>query len=178
MQATQLTRRSIPALGRGYAFWVKRGFLALSIDLPEPNSREVLGGCASLLVASYAGRRQWHLKFLSQTLAALCGGCIEGMQFFSGFEANRLAGGNADLGAGSRVAADASFAGTDAEDAETAQFNAVACSQGILEALEDRIHSCLSLGSRQACPLDHVMDNILLDQNLSPLVEEFICACA
>lgn len=151
----------------------------MNIDLPGSNSREIVGD-AAFLVGSRDGQEgeQLRLIFRPHALTAFWGRGIEGVQLFSGLEANRLAGCDADFGSGSGVAAYAGFTGTDAEDAETAQFNAVAGSQGILEALEDRIHSSLSLGSRQACPFDDVMDNILLDQNRSPLVEEFFCACA
>ena len=41
---------------------------------------------------------------------------------------------------------------------------AVACCQGLLEALEDRIHGCLRLGPREAGALDYVMDDVLFNQ--------------
>ena len=88
----------------------------------------------------------------------------QGVQLFARLEANGFAWGDADLGAGARVAADAGFAGTDAEDAEAPELDAIAGSESVFQTFEDCIDGCLSLGSRQACPFDHVVDNILLDQ--------------
>jgi hypothetical protein len=86
------------------------------------------------------------------------------VQFLAGFEANGFPWGNADLGAGSGIAADACFAGSDAKNAESAQFDALAGRQGLLEALEDRIHRSFRLGTRQARALDDVMDDVLFNQ--------------
>jgi hypothetical protein len=94
------------------------------------------------------------------------------VQLFAGLETNGFAGGDADLGTGAGIAADAGFARTDAEDAEAAEFDSVSCGESLLEAFEDGVDSRFSLGSRQACPLDDVMDNILLDQCRRPLTEE------
>ena len=54
---------------------------------------------------------------------------LQRVQFLAGLEAHRLAGGDADLGAGAGIAADAGFAGADAEDAKAAQFDALAGGQ-------------------------------------------------
>ena len=48
------------------------------------------------------------------------------MQFLARLEADGLAGGDADLGSGAWVSADAGFAGADTEDAKSAQFDALA----------------------------------------------------
>jgi len=63
------------------------------------------------------------------------------VQFFAGLESNGLARSDAYFGAGSRVAADASLARANAEDAKSAKFDAISGSQGLLEPLEDGIHS-------------------------------------
>jgi hypothetical protein len=94
------------------------------------------------------------------------------MKLFAGLEADGFAGRDADFGAGSGIAADAGFARTNAEDAEAAQFDAIACCQSLFEALEDSIHGSFRLGPRQACSLDDVMHDILLDQCPSPSIEE------
>jgi hypothetical protein len=94
------------------------------------------------------------------------------VQFLAGFEAHRLAGRNADLSTGAGIAADAGFAGADAEDAEAAQFNAFACGQSLLEALEDRVHGSLRLGAGQARALDHLMDYVLLNQRGTSLAQQ------
>lgn len=89
---------------------------------------------------------------------------VEGVQLFAGLEADGFAGGDADLSAGARVAADAGFAGADAEDAESAQLNALARCKSLLKSLEDGVHGSLSLGARQTRPLNHMMNNILFNQ--------------
>jgi len=86
------------------------------------------------------------------------------MQFLAWFETYGFARGDAHFGASAWVAADAGFAGADAEYAESAQFDALTCGQGLLKALEDRIHRGFSLGARQARALDYMMDNVLFDQ--------------
>jgi len=62
------------------------------------------------------------------------------MQFFAWLEAHCFAWSDADLGAGSRIAADAGLAGSNAEYAKTAEFDAISGSQGLFEALKDRVH--------------------------------------
>ena len=92
------------------------------------------------------------------------GAIFKRVQFLAGLETNSLAGGDADLSAGPRIAADAGFAGADAENAKSAQFDALAGGQGLLQALENRIHRSLCLGARQARALDYVMDDVLFNQ--------------
>lgn len=101
--------------------------------------------------------------------AAFRRACIQGVQFLAGFKTDGFTGSDADFSPGSRVAPDAGLAGPDAEDAEAAQLDPVASGESVFEPLEHCIHRCLRLGSRQACPLDDVMDNILLDQCRRPL---------
>jgi hypothetical protein len=86
------------------------------------------------------------------------------MQFLAGFEAHGFSRSDADFGAGAGVAAYAGFAGADAENAKSAQFDALAGGQGLLQALKNRIHRGLCLGARQACALDYMMDDVLLNQ--------------
>jgi hypothetical protein len=86
------------------------------------------------------------------------------MKFFTRLEAYRFAGGDADFGAGSGIPADASFAGADAEDAKSAQFDAFSRGESFFQTLENRIHRGLCLGARQACALDYMMDDVLLNQ--------------
>jgi len=89
---------------------------------------------------------------------------IQQVQFFAGFEAHSLAGGNADLGSGTRVAANAGLARLDGEDAKATELNAVACDEGLLHAFEDGVNGSLRLGSRKPGPLDDSLDEILFDQ--------------
>jgi hypothetical protein len=97
---------------------------------------------------------------------------VQGVEFFARLEANSLSRRDTDFSTGPRVAADSGFTRTDAEDAESPQFNAITGCQSLFEALEDGVHGSFRLGPRQACPLDNVMDDILLDQCPSPLIEE------
>jgi hypothetical protein len=89
---------------------------------------------------------------------------FERVQIFARLEANGFSRGDADLGACPGIAADAGFACTDAEDAESAQFDALARCQGLFQALEDRIHRGFGLAARQARALDYMMDDVLLNQ--------------
>ncbi len=103
-------------------------------------------------------------------LAALGRTGIESMQLFAGLEADCFTGGDADFGPGAGVAADAGFARTNTEDAETAKFNAIPAGEGVFQSFEHCIHGSFRLGPRQACPLDDVVDNILLDQCRCPFM--------
>jgi hypothetical protein len=86
------------------------------------------------------------------------------VQLLAWLKADRFARGDADLGAGSRIAANAGFARADAEDAKSAQFNALAGGKSLLQALEDRIHRGFCLDAGQARALDYMMDDVLLNQ--------------
>jgi len=89
---------------------------------------------------------------------------FDGVQFLAGLEAHRFSGSDADFGSGAGIATDAGFAGANAEDAESAQFDALTCGQSLFEALEDRVDGCFSLGARQTGALDYVMDDVLFNQ--------------
>jgi hypothetical protein len=86
------------------------------------------------------------------------------MQFLAWFKAHGFAWGDADFGAGAGIAANAGFAGADAENAKSAQFDALAGRESLLEALENRIHRGLRLGARQAGALDYMMHDVLFNQ--------------
>jgi hypothetical protein len=86
------------------------------------------------------------------------------MEFFARFEANGFAWSYADLGAGAWIATDSGFAGADAEDAKSAQFDAFAGGKSLLQALKNRIHRGFCLGPRQSRALDYMMDDVLLNQ--------------
>lgn len=94
------------------------------------------------------------------------GAFSQGVQLFARLEADGLSGGDAHLGTGAGISADAGFAGTHAEDAEPAQFNALTGSQSLFEPFEDCVHRSLSLGAGQPSALDHVMDDVLLNQSV------------
>jgi hypothetical protein len=69
------------------------------------------------------------------------------LEFLAGFEADSFAGRDADLFAGAGIAADAGFAGLDAEDAEAAEFDALAAAESLLERLENGFDRLLRLGA-------------------------------
>jgi len=89
----------------------------------------------------------------------------ERVELFAGLEAHSFAGCDADLGACAGVAANPSFAGADAEDAKPAQFDALTCRQSFFQPFEDRIHRSFRFGAGQPCALDHVMNDVLLNQS-------------
>jgi hypothetical protein len=86
------------------------------------------------------------------------------VQFLAWLEAHRFAWGYAHFGAGAGIAADTGFAGADTENAKSAQFDALAGGQGLLQALKDRIHRRFCLGSRETRALDYMMDDVLFNQ--------------
>jgi dCTP deaminase len=85
------------------------------------------------------------------------------LKFFAGFEADGFAGGDADFFAGARVAADAGFAGLDAEDAEAAEFDALAAAESLLEGFEDRFDSLLGFGAADESFGYNRVHNVQLD---------------
>jgi len=90
---------------------------------------------------------------------------LKRMQFLARLEAHSLARSDAHFGAGAWIAANPGFAGADAENAKSAQFNALSGGQGLLQALENRIHRSFCLGARQARALDYLMDDVLFNQS-------------
>ena len=86
------------------------------------------------------------------------------MQFLAGLETHRFSRSDADLGSSAGIAADASFASADTENAESAQFDALASRQGLLQSFEDSIDGCLGLRTRQAGALDDLMNDVLFNQ--------------
>src|ERR1700722_1067200 len=103
------------------------------------------------------GASNWKLPFL-----------INRLQFFSRLEAHGLARRNRNLGAGARVAADASLAWAHVEHAESAQFNTIAAGQRILHALKDGFHRQLGLGLSDAGSGDHFVDNVEFNHERLP----------
>src|SRR3954466_9556867 len=88
---------------------------------------------------------------------------VDGLQFFARLEANGLAGRNADLCACARVATDTSFARTHVEDAEAAEFDAVALGERFLHGLEDGLNGHLGFCLGDAGLGHHFVDDIELD---------------
>ena len=78
-------------------------------------------------------------------LRLLCG--FDALKFFAGFEADGFAGRDADFFAGARVATDAGFAGLDAEDAEAAEFDALAAAESLFQGIENGFDGLLGFGA-------------------------------
>jgi hypothetical protein len=85
------------------------------------------------------------------------------MKFFARLEADRFAWSNSDFSACSGVASDAGFAWLDGEDAEAAQFDAVARDEGLLHAVEDGVYRRLCFSSWQSGTLNNPLYKILLN---------------
>ncbi len=71
--------------------------------------------------------------------AEASGYLAEDLEVFAWLEADGLAGGDGNLGAGARVATDAGFAGLDAEDAEATELDAVAVRESLLHGFKDGV---------------------------------------
>ena len=87
------------------------------------------------------------------------------MQFFARLEAHRFSWSDADLSAGTGIAADAGFARANAEYAKPAQLNALTCCQGFFQALKHCVDCRFGLGAGQACALDHMVHDVLFNQS-------------
>lgn len=98
----------------------------------------------------------------SSGLRALTG--VNRVQFFAGLEADCLSWSDADFSPGAGIAADSCFAGANAEYTKSAQFDALAGCQRLLEAFEDRVDGCFGFCARQTGALDYVMDDVLFNQ--------------
>lgn len=92
------------------------------------------------------------------------GRCVSEVQLFSRLKTNSLAGRDVDFGAGAWVSPDPRFSRPHVKNTKPPKFDPVSLGEGLLEALEDRVNRRFGLISRQACPADYVVDNILLDQ--------------
>jgi hypothetical protein len=93
------------------------------------------------------------------------------VQFLAWLEAHGLARRDAYFGTGAGIAADASLASADAENAKASQFDAFAVGESLLQALENCVYSSLCLGAGQARALNHMMDDVLLNQSGTSLAE-------
>src|ERR1700724_1702755 len=106
-----------------------------------------------------AKRLRWHPRSIDQ------------VQFLARLEAHGFARGDRHLCSGSRIAPDAGLARPHIEHPEAAQFDPLTLRQGLLQALEDGIHRCLSLVAREAGSFDDAMHDVLLDQGMLQKVE-------
>jgi len=85
------------------------------------------------------------------------------MKLFARLEADCFARSNGDFGACPGIAADAGFTWLDGEDAEAAQFDAVARDEGLLHAVEDGVYCRLCFCPWQSGTLNNPLYKILLN---------------
>ena len=88
---------------------------------------------------------------------------LEGLEVLAWFEADGAAWGDIYFCAGSWVAAHAGFTGFDGEDAEAAEFDAVALGEGVFHGSKDGVDGGFGLVARQAGTLHDALNEVLLD---------------
>ena len=102
---------------------------------------------------------------------------FDALEFFAGFEADGFAGRDADFFAGAWIAANAGLAGLDAEDAEAAEFNALAAAEGHFERLEDGLDSLLRFGAADIRRGHDGVYNVQLDHTGLRLIRGQMLEC-
>jgi hypothetical protein len=85
-------------------------------------------------------------------------GLVERLEILAGLEANRLAGGDGDLGTCARIASYTGFAGLDGEDAEAAQLDTIAVAQSVLHRFKNSVHGGLCLRPWKACAFNYPLN--------------------
>jgi hypothetical protein len=105
-------------------------------------------------------------------LRLFCG--FDALEFFAGFEADGFAGRDADFFAGARIPADAGFAWLDAEDAEAAEFDALAAAESLLERIENRFDSLLGFGAADESLGDNRIHDVQLNHTRLLLREQML----
>ena len=85
------------------------------------------------------------------------------MELFAGLEADCFAWSDGDFGPRSGIAADAGFTWFDGEDTKATQFDAVACDECLLHAVEYGVYRRLCFGSWQSGTLNNPLYKILLN---------------
>jgi hypothetical protein len=96
------------------------------------------------------------------------------LELFAGFEADGFAWGDADFFAGTRVATDAGFAGLDAEDAEAAEFDALAAAESLFQGIENGFDGLLGFGAADESLGDNRIHNVQLDHTRLLLLWEML----
>jgi len=90
---------------------------------------------------------------------------VDRLKLFARFEAHCLARRYAHFSACTRVATDAGLAGTNVEDAEAAQFNAIALRQSLLHTLEDGLDGHFRFGLGDSRLVHDFVDDVEFDHN-------------
>jgi hypothetical protein len=85
-------------------------------------------------------------------------GLAERLEVLAGLEANRLAGGDGDLGTRARISSDAGFARLDGKDTEAAELDTVAAAQSVLHRFKNGVHGGFCLGAWKAGAFNYPLD--------------------
>ncbi len=93
---------------------------------------------------------------------------LQRLEFLSRLEPDRLSRWDAHLLAGAGVAANPGFARLDVEDAESAQFDSLAASEGVLHGLENGFDRLFGSGPGNIRLLDDGVNNVEFDHSGLP----------
>lgn len=96
------------------------------------------------------------------------------MKLFTGLETDRFPWSDGDFGPCSGIASDAGLARLDGEDAEAAEFDAVAGDEVLLHAFEDGVDGSLCFCSWQTGTLNNPLYKILLNHLGPPSLAVFL----
>ena len=89
---------------------------------------------------------------------------VEKVKFLTRLEPNGFSGCDADLGTGSRIAADARFSRLDHKNSKATELDSVTGDKTLLHGVEDCVNGGLRLRLGQACTVDNPLNEVLLDQ--------------
>jgi hypothetical protein len=98
----------------------------------------------------------------------LFGFALDRLQFLTWFEAHGFAGRNANFFACAGIAAYAGFAGLHIEDAEAAEFDALAAAHGIFQGFEDGFDCTFRVTTLNVGVGDHGVHYVQLNHNFPP----------
>ena len=93
---------------------------------------------------------------------------FDALKLFAGLEADGLARRNAHLFPGAGIAADAGLARLHTEDAEAAEFDALAAAESLLQRLENSLNGLLGFGAADVRSGDDGIYDIELDHAILP----------
>src|ERR1700741_1207545 len=93
---------------------------------------------------------------------------FDALKLFAGFEAYSFARRNADLFAGAGIAPNAGLAWLHAEDAEAAEFDALAAAESLRQRFKDGLDGLLGLGAADVRRHDDSIYDIQLNHAILP----------
>ena len=93
---------------------------------------------------------------------------VDALKFFAGFEADGFTGRNVDFFASAWIAADAGLARLHAEDAEAAEFDALATAESLLQRFENGLDGLFGFGAADVRRGDDSIYDIQLNHTILP----------